>query len=302
MAYHAGMSVLDYAFASIITGGHGDILMAVEGYAESGYGAAERGLSPDAIQALAWTSTGSNVVTERLLGRAFRGSRGILGSVAEGSIGAGAEWYMTDMVDGFVSGDLSVEAATYRSFLAEGMSPEEAGEAAFQARKEEVLQSMAAGGVMSGMSWAGGRAIDKIRSVYTGGRGDSTPGMPEESCLLQEEGISEILDTERTGVAESGSNTGAGEYAAPSGGGGVTSTIKANGQTVNFGHGGRHLEGTGLNVDAVNQALANEVSTLNLGTGQFHKGQIIVDGITIEYTSYGVSEGIINVGTYYPLQ
>lgn len=89
---------------------------------------------------------------------------------------------------------------------------------------------------------------------------------------------------------------------APCGGGGVTSTIKANGQTVNFGHGGRHLEGTGLNVDAVNQALANEVSTLNLGTGQFHKGQIIVDGITIEYTSYGVSEGIINVGTYYPLQ
>ena len=79
---------------------------------------------------------------------------------------------------------------------------------------------------------------------------------------------------------------------APSGGGGVTSTIKA----------GRHLEGTGLDVDAVNQALANEVSTLNLGAGQFHKGQIIVDGITIEYTSYGVTEGIISVETYYPLQ
>ena len=103
-------------------------------------------------------------------------------------------------------------------------------------------------------------------------------------------------------VSESSSNTGEGEYAAPSGGGWVTSTIKANGQTVNFGHGGRHLEGTGLNVAAVNQALENEVSTLNLGIGQFHKGQIIVDGITIEYASYGVSEGIINVGTYYPLQ
>ena len=101
---------------------------------------------------------------------------------------------------------------------------------------------------------------------------------------------------------ESGSKTGAGEYVAPGGGGGVTSTIKVNGRTVNFGHGGRHLEGTGLSVDTVNQALANEVSVLNLGTGQFHKGQIIVDGITIEYTSYGVSEGIINVGTYYPLQ
>ena len=102
--------------------------------------------------------------------------------------------------------------------------------------------------------------------------------------------------------SESGSKTGAGEYVAPGGGGGVTSTIKVNGRTVNFGHGGRHLEGTGLSVDTVNQALANEVSALNLGTGKFHKGQIIVDGITIEYTSYGVSEGIINVGTYYPLQ
>lgn len=78
--------------------------------------------------------------------------------------------------------------------------------------------------------------------------------------------------------------------------------IKENGKTVNFGHGGRHLEETDLNVDAVNQALATEVSTLNLRTGQFHKGRIMVDGITIEYTSYGVAEGIINVGTYYPLQ
>ena len=103
-------------------------------------------------------------------------------------------------------------------------------------------------------------------------------------------------------VDENGRNTSAGEYAAPSGGGGITSTIKENGKTVNFGHGGRHLEETDLNVDAVNQALATEVSTLNLRTGQFHKEQIIVDGITIEYTSYGVAEGIINVGTYYPLQ
>jgi len=103
-------------------------------------------------------------------------------------------------------------------------------------------------------------------------------------------------------AADNGRNTSAGEYAASSGGGGITSTIKENGKTVNFGHGGRHLEGTDLNVDAVNQALATEVSTLNLRTGQFHKGRIIVDGITIEYTSYGVAEGIINVGTYYPLQ
>lgn len=93
-----------------------------------------------------------------------------------------------------------------------------------------------------------------------------------------------------------------GSYTAPGGGGGVTSTIKINGQTVMFGHGGRHLEGTSLNADSVNQVLANEVSALNLNTGQFHKGQIVVDGITIEYTSFCVSDGIINVGTYYPLE
>ena len=99
-----------------------------------------------------------------------------------------------------------------------------------------------------------------------------------------------------------GCDAGTDAYAAPSGGGGITSTIEVNSQTVSFGHGGRHLEGTSLNVNAVNQALANEVSTLNLRIGQFYKGQIVVDGVTIEYTSYGVSDGKINVGTYYPLE
>ena len=90
-------------------------------------------------------------------------------------------------------------------------------------------------------------------------------------------------------------------YKATDGGGGVTSTIEANGKTITFGHGGRHLEGTGLDVNMVNQALANEVSTLKLNVGQFYKGHIVIEGITFEYTSFGVSEGIVNVGTYYPL-
>ena len=99
-----------------------------------------------------------------------------------------------------------------------------------------------------------------------------------------------------------GCEGGSGVYTAPNGGGGVTSAIRVNGQMVIFGHGGRHLEGTGLNVNVVNQALANEISTVNLGIGQFYKGQIVVDGITIKYTSYGVSEGVINIGTYYPIK
>jgi hypothetical protein len=38
------------------------------------------------------------------------------------------------------------------------------------------------------------------------------------------------------------------------------------------------------------------------GTGQFYKEQLDVNGVTIEYTSYGVKDGLINVGTYYPVQ
>ena len=151
-----------------------------------------------------------------------------------------------------------------------------------------------------------GKTADNVADIAEGaakGAGNAAEDAGKAGKGLEEATKGAESAAEDAGkVVESGSKTGAGEYVAPGGGGGVTSTIKVNGRTVNFGHGGRHLEGTGLSVDTVNQALANEVSVLNLGTGQFHKGQIIVDGITIEYTSYGVSEGIINVGTYYPLQ
>ena len=151
-----------------------------------------------------------------------------------------------------------------------------------------------------------GKTADNVADIAEGaakGAGNAAEDAGKAGKGLEEATKGAESAAEDAGkVVESGSKTGAGEYVAHGGGGGVTSTIKVNGRTVNFGHGGRHLEGTGLSVDTVNQALANEVSVLNLGTGQFHKGQIIVDGITIEYTSYGVSEGIINVGTYYPLQ
>jgi hypothetical protein len=94
---------------------------------------------------------------------------------------------------------------------------------------------------------------------------------------------------------------GTGEYEPPSGGGGVTDSIKVNDKTINFGHGARHLEGTELNVTEVNQSIANEVSKIHPGMGQLYKGQISINGITIEYTAFGVSEGIINIGTYYPI-
>ncbi len=92
------------------------------------------------------------------------------------------------------------------------------------------------------------------------------------------------------------------DYKAPEGGGSVTDNVKVGDKEVSFGHGGRHLEGTGLSANEVNQAIAKDVVTKNPGTGQFYKGQLDVNGVTIEYTSYGVKEGLINVGTYYPVQ
>ena len=92
------------------------------------------------------------------------------------------------------------------------------------------------------------------------------------------------------------------EYKAPEGGGGVTDNVKVGDKEVSFGHGGRHLEGTGLSANEVNQTIAKDVVTKNHGTGQFYKGKLDVNGVTIEYTSYGVKDGLINVGTYYPVQ
>ena len=85
----------------------------------------------------------------------------------------------------------------------------------------------------------------------------------------------------------------------PSGGGGISSTIEIGDKTMTFGHGERHLQGTNLNYNAVNQALAREVTKVQLKEGQFYKGRIVVNGNTIEYTCYGLRNGRIHIGTYY---
>ena len=56
-----------------------------------------------------------------------------------------------------------------------------------------------------------------------------------------------------------------------------------------------------MSVDEVNQMIAEDVITKNPGIGQFYKGKITINGVTIEYTSYGIEDGLINVGTYYPV-
>ena len=118
---------------------------------------------------------------------------------------------------------------------------------------------------------------------------------------------------ELAGAAGAGSTGGAGsaakpaapagkldvDYAPPLGGGGITDCLNFGNKTITIGHGGRHLEGTGLSVSEVNQTIARHVANVHPGTGQFYKGQVTVKDVIIEYTSYGVEDGIINVGTYY---
>lgn len=89
-------------------------------------------------------------------------------------------------------------------------------------------------------------------------------------------------------------------YTTPVGGGGVTNIVEINGKQITIGHGGRHLKGTNLSVDKVNSTIANEISKIPPGAGKAYKGQIYVDGILIEYRAFGVTDDIINVGTYYP--
>ena len=90
-------------------------------------------------------------------------------------------------------------------------------------------------------------------------------------------------------------------YQAPKGGGGVTDQIEVGDQTVTFGHGGRHLDGTKLDMQDVNQALAEDVAANKQEVGQFQKRRITVDGQIIEYTSYRISDERIHIGTYYPV-
>lgn len=59
---------------------------------------------------------------------------------------------------------------------------------------------------------------------------------------------------------------------------------------------GTYMLGTDFTANQVNQAIASEVSKMQLGAGQFYKRQITVNGVKIEYTSYCVRDNVINIG------
>mgnify|MGYP001363690584 CR=1 FL=1 len=78
--------------------------------------------------------------------------------------------------------------------------------------------------------------------------------------------------------------------------------VAANAPKITFGHGARHLEGTGLGVEEVESTIVQRVTTAasqtTSQTGSFW-GRIQIRETTIEYRAYTLPDGTINVGTYY---
>lgn len=71
---------------------------------------------------------------------------------------------------------------------------------------------------------------------------------------------------------------------------------------ITFGHGGRHLVGTGLAQEAVESAIGAEIHALvgrAARTGRLW-GRVRVGAKSIEYRAYTLPSRDIYVGTYYP--
>jgi hypothetical protein len=83
--------------------------------------------------------------------------------------------------------------------------------------------------------------------------------------------------------------------AAAGGGGAVNSVL-----TITFGHGARHLVGTGLTQAQVEAAIALWLQAIGAGVGAFW-GWIQVNGQWLQYRVHVLQNGIINVGTYFPV-
>ena len=91
-------------------------------------------------------------------------------------------------------------------------------------------------------------------------------------------------------------------YTPPDGGGGTTSSININGNTVTFGHGGRHLSSTNLSISDVEGAIARDVITKSPTNGVVKHGLVNVNGIDIFYNYFTRDVNLINIGSYRPLK
>ena len=72
---------------------------------------------------------------------------------------------------------------------------------------------------------------------------------------------------------------------------------------ITFGHGARHLAGTGLSAAEVEAAIQADIlpQLSNASSiGNFF-GRVTVRGVVVEYRGFGLPGGTTNIGTYYPV-
>lgn len=94
-----------------------------------------------------------------------------------------------------------------------------------------------------------------------------------------------------------GLDSGGGIYTPPSGGGGISNSIFANGIRVDFGHGARHL--TGYNISDIESHIANDVVTKPGSYAHSSREYLDYYGRRLEYRYYTRSSDHIFVGTYF---
>jgi hypothetical protein len=72
---------------------------------------------------------------------------------------------------------------------------------------------------------------------------------------------------------------------------------------ISWGHGARHLAGTSVSASDAEAAIAGQIerSIANAAsTGSFW-GRVSIQGATIEYRAFTLTDGTVNVGTYYAI-
>ena len=89
------------------------------------------------------------------------------------------------------------------------------------------------------------------------------------------------------------------DYQSPQGGGGITDQVKIGNKNITFGHGGRHLAGSGLSVQQVNNAIANDVISRPATNGIVGHGTVTIGSVNIYYDYFTRSDNLIHIGTYY---
>ena len=104
----------------------------------------------------------------------------------------------------------------------------------------------------------------------------------------------------RSAGGNAGGGSGNGQYTPPAGGGGVTNSYQVGDTTVDFGHGGRHIDTNNTNISDIENAIAHDVVNRPPSYGQATSvNNFVYRGQTLYYSYFTRGFSRINVGTYY---